>query len=283
MDNRKHAYLIITHANFDYLKLLIKKLDSPNNDFFVLIDKKSKCDLLSLKMSVSLSKIFIVKRMKIYWGDYSQIKAEMLLFQNAVKQNHYSYYHLLSGVDIILKSKEEIFSFFDENAGYEFVEVNSRQESGKYHNRLRYFFFFEKGKSREKGKLRYFLNQLSLHIQYFIGTDRLRNKPFVYKGSNWVSITDEFANYIVNNFKKYKHMFKYSTCGDAMFVQTLIMDSPFKDKVYPKGNLRKIDWKRGRPYSWQEKDFDELMSSGCLFARKIENSSLYNKIFNAID
>ena len=32
--------------------------------------------------------------------------------------------------------------------------------------------------------------------------------------------------------------------------------------------MRCIDWKRGEPYTFQKDDFDELMSSNMLFARK---------------
>lgn len=35
-------------------------------------------------------------------------------------------------------------------------------------------------------------------------------------------------------------------------------------------NVRKIDWSRGGPYVWTEKDFNELIDSNCMFARKFD-------------
>ena len=35
---------------------------------------------------------------------------------------------------------------------------------------------------------------------------------------------------------------------------------------------RKIDWQRGRPYTWEKKDYQELINSEELFARKFDES-----------
>ncbi len=34
--------------------------------------------------------------------------------------------------------------------------------------------------------------------------------------------------------------------------------------------MRKIDWERGRPYIFRKSDFDELISTNCMFARKFD-------------
>ena len=36
------------------------------------------------------------------------------------------------------------------------------------------------------------------------------------------------------------------------------------------GSLRLIDWERGNPYVWREKDFNDNLKSNCLFARKFD-------------
>lgn len=40
----KDAWLIIAHNQFDYLKKILKLLDSERNDIFLHIDKKAVCD-----------------------------------------------------------------------------------------------------------------------------------------------------------------------------------------------------------------------------------------------
>lgn len=47
-------------------------------------------------------------------------------------------------------------------------------------------------------------------------------------------------------------------------------------------NMRDIDWKRGRPYTWRNTDFDELMASDYLFARKFDeqiDDQIVHKIY----
>jgi hypothetical protein len=34
--------------------------------------------------------------------------------------------------------------------------------------------------------------------------------------------------------------------------------------------LRLIDWKRGKPYVWRSEDYEEILHSSCLFARKFD-------------
>ena len=45
--------------------------------------------------------------------------------------------------------------------------------------------------------------------------------------------------------------------------------------------MRLIDWKRGEPYTFKKEDFDELVYSKMLFARKFD-SELYPEIIDMI-
>lgn len=54
------------------------------------------------------------------WRDYSQIKIEIVLIKVASQKN-YAYYHLISGVDLLLKSQEEFHQFFKKHNGKEFI------------------------------------------------------------------------------------------------------------------------------------------------------------------
>ena len=66
---------------------------------------------------------------------------------------------------------------------------------------------------------------------------------------------------------------------DDIFIHKVLHNSPFKDKLYNvddeyKGCMRLIDWKRGNPYIFRKGDFQELMSSDRLFARKFDEKDL---------
>ncbi|WP_349087531.1 hypothetical protein [Anaerobutyricum soehngenii] len=100
-------------------------------------------------------------------------------------------------------------------------------------------------------------------------------------------MTDELVSYVLKNKKKIKKVFNYTMC-DEMFLQTIVYNSSFKDKLYDKdyddsclGNQRYIDWKRGTPYTFRNEDFEELINSNCLFARKF-NEKIDCKIIDRL-
>lgn len=113
----KHAYLIMAHNNWNILKLLLKALDREENDFYIHIDSKvSSFDEMMLDGVLKKSNLNFVERKNVKWADYSQIDVTLDLLQSAKSNYNYSYYHLLSGVDMPIKSSEYIYNYF-ENSG----------------------------------------------------------------------------------------------------------------------------------------------------------------------
>lgn len=124
----KQAYLIIAHNKIEQLKFLLLLLDYEKHDIFILFDKKAKItekQKNDLRQIVTKSSLFFTKEIPIYWGDYSLVEAEMELFETANKQEQYSMYHLLSGVDLPLDTAENIYNFFDNRKEYNFLTMVS--------------------------------------------------------------------------------------------------------------------------------------------------------------
>lgn len=121
----RHAYLIMANENFHQLALLMEALDHPMNDVYLHIDAKVSCfDSKPLKKAVRYGRLFILEEtIPVYWGSDSQIACEMLLLQRAAKEEHYAYYHLLSGKDMPLKSQDDIHFFFEQHMGKEFLRI----------------------------------------------------------------------------------------------------------------------------------------------------------------
>lgn len=94
--------------------------------------------------------------------------------------------------------------------------------------------------------------------------------------------------FLVSNEKWVKKEFRFSKCCDELFLQTVLMNSPYAQNLSCtvfqndyKSCQRYIDWNRGNPYVFRENDFEELISSGYLFARKFDSkvdSEIINKI-----
>ena len=111
-----------------------------------------------------------------------------------------------------------------------------------------------------------FLIQLQKGLKY----SRTKNNALTFlKGCNWFSITHEAAQYVVNNYPRFKSIFRFSLIADEMFMQTILYNSPLSNTIADK-NLRLIDWNRGAPYTFVSEDFPEIINSDRLFARKFD-------------
>lgn len=283
MDNtKKHAYLIMAHNNFYILERLLKLLDDERNDIYLHVDKKAKqFDSEMIKKIVKKSNIYIVHRMKVNWGAFSMVRCELLLLEQATNNGKYEYYHLLSGIDLPLKTQDYIHEFMNQNQGKIFLHF-AGEKIEKQNNIIsrvsRYYFMQEYMKHKNKviRKASIKLKNVLDKIQIKLKTDRTKKiGKDIKTGAQWFSITDECARYILKNKKYINKHFKFTYCPDELFIQTLIYNTKFMDKLYYNkmddnyiSCMRKIDWTRGCPYVYKREDFDELVHSDYLFARK---------------
>lgn len=268
----RHAFLIIAHSNFDILEKQIELLNDERSDFYIHIDQKAKFDIDSFNSKFSNASINFVERKKIKWGDYSQIDCEYRLLKESTKKYH-DYYHLISGVDMPLHTIDEMEKIILKKGNKEFIHFDSDSISESELNRIKYYQLII-----SRNKIWNFLNGIIVKFQKIIHINRLSKiniKPM--KGCNWFSITNECANYIVSKEDKIQKMFAHSICGDEIFLQTLVFNSRFIENVSEHNFcdnydccLRYIDWKRGNPYIFRNEDFNELVRSDCLFARKFD-------------
>lgn len=113
----------MAHNEYDILNKLLLLLDDERNDIFTIMIKNVNYPPIELKYS----NIYVFKKVDVGWGEDSQIECEMFLFNEAYKKGPFDYYHLLSGVDLPLKSNDYIHDFFDQNKGKEFVGIMDEQ------------------------------------------------------------------------------------------------------------------------------------------------------------
>ncbi len=249
-------------------------MDNPHNDIYIHVDGKVKqFKQIKQMLSVEYATLTFTKRIKVNWGGFSQIKAELILLEEATKKEH-AYYRLLSGVDMPLKSQEYIYRFFDNNQGKEFVGIDEQSEDGMlFSARIKYYRFLQDIIGRNSGlhiAVAEKIEQILLEFQAIIKVNRLKDilGP-IYKGSSWFSITHSLAMYVLNNKKRIKVLFGYGLCVDELFLQTITMASPYAGNIV-NDTLRYIDWERGSPYVFKSEDYNKLIASSKLFARKFD-------------
>lgn len=270
-NGKRHAYLIMVHNNPYTFEKLMKLLDDERNDIYVHVDAKTKnYPIERVKAEMKYSAVHLVPRIKVSWGGYSQIRTELNLLKCAVK-GEYKYYHLISGVDMPLKTQDQIYDFFEKAEEKEFLGVSPFTENSDIYYRIQFYYFFQEAVGRGRGKhILVFLEKLLRHIQRYIGTDRGAKLTKRFYGATWFDITHDFATYVLSKEKEIEKQYKYTRCADEIFMQSILMDSHFKSQLNT--NLsREIDWNRGSPYTYTKDDYGLLKSSTKMFARKFSD------------
>lgn len=278
----KHAYLILSHKSDSLFEHLLGCLDHELNDLFIHMDKRNKgYDEEHTKALLSYSNVYHCASISCNWGAFSLVQAELLLLELATRNGHYDYYHLISGSDLPIKPQEYIHKFFEKEKGKEFVRFQSSEFS--FEDRIRYYYPLQE----TFGKKPSYIARKLLSIQQRLGIQRNKGIKF-QKGTQWFSITDSFARYVLSQKDFVNKVFHDTLCPDELFIQTLILNSEFISNLYhqnfdndTKAIMRHIDWTRGEPYVFRDCDYEELVTSEMLFARKFDpeiDSRIIDKI-----
>ena len=280
----KHAYLIIAHNEFEVLSKLLQAIDDERNDIYIHFDRKlKKFPLLQTKRAT----LYILDdRIDVRWGHISQIKAEYALFEAAHKKESYQHYHLISGTHLPLYSQSHIHRFFDELQNQ---EVLAYMPTSAYEIDLklqRYNFFMRNFAHRNLfvRHLNQWLWRLGIGIQRILHINRNRNQPYK-KAANWVSITDNCVVFLLSKKNAVLKNYRFTMCGDEFFVPSELESSSVKWNVTACDRLIKTDMKRANTRPYRLEEYDELINSHCLFARKFssEDMAVVDKILDHIN
>lgn len=269
----KHAYLIMAYR-IETINVLLEQLDYELNDIYLHIDKKNKnVDYAQLGKNIHKSKLFIFQEYDVSWGDISQTMCQIFLLGKAY-QSEYSYYHLLSETDFPLKSNKAIYNFFEKN-GSNFVHFESRELPSYKKEWVDYYYLFQK--NNRHSRILTFMEKINIKIQKIVNIHRILDNEKYSCGANWFSINKKLAGIVLKNKANIYKRYKNTRSSDEIYLQTLIINNQdlcnsLFYKKYDNNYLacqRYIDWSRGKPYVFSEKDFDELVSTDMCFARKM--------------
>lgn len=293
----KQAYLIIAHNKIEQLKFLISLLDYEKHDFYILFDQKARItsnQKNELKQAPKKSNIFFTKEIPIYWGDYSLVEAELELFETALKQNEYSMYHLLSGVDLPLDTAENIYNFFDNRKEYNFLTMVSDEifKRNRVYERVAFRIYNPRLNSRYiKNRLLKIIliiyRKFETWIQRILKIDFFKKYHLELKyASNWCSLNHEAVKVLVRERLNIKKIFGDTIVNDELFIPTILNKNNLLNTVYSlepfndlpedfQGNLRYLNWWDGSPYTWTDSlhDINQLKygkQKGHLFTRKFD-------------
>ena len=283
MNAPRHAYLLLVHNCADQVRTLLSLLDDPRNDIYIHIDRKASFGPDALNDCCRHAAVhFILPRIRVTWGGVSIMRATLALLK-AAAPGHYAYYHLLSGMDLPIKTQDEIHAFFDAHPDREFLKVWPVVPLQT--RRFKYYTLFPEG---QHFFLTNFINGLVKGI--LVSLNRQINRDIDFRfAAQWFSISDVFAQYVLTRETWLEQVFRHTSTCDEVFMPTLLWNSPYWGRLYddsehlereeqpdPKrpGNFRLTDWTRGssirHPWTFVSADWEQLMGSHCFWARKFD-------------
>ena len=292
--DKKIAILMLCHTLPNQINDFIDRFNDGHFDFFIHVDKKSD---IKPKITPRDNVWFVPdkKRVDVRWGTYSQIEATRLLIQLALQTYSYDYYWLCSGQDFPIKSTQEVFQHLQEgNNNYISLAPSANYPKNGYSNT-------EFDKRCEIIYPTWLIGtsywQRAVKKAYNIATGGVghtfkvlkRTPPAGLKlffGSQWWCLNRETIEWISEYVKEHDEVcdfFRNTLCPDECFFHTLVMNSPYCDHI--KSSLVYIDWSEGNssPKILIESDYEKIMASQKLIARKIDSSvdtKLYQKLID---
>ena len=279
----KIAYLMLVHQNPRLLKRAIKALSSKNSVFFVHVDRKVALD--SFAGLASDNVFFCEQRVPVYWGEFSQVDATMVLVRRALASSQKcDYLVFMQGSDYPLRSSEYIETFLNANRGTQFMSLVKMPAPGYPISKI--------------SKLRYPSDQpLRRFASRVLGRVGLAHRSYkkhlpgldAYAGDACWALSGDACRYIADftdGNPQVEHYFRHTFTADEMFFQTIIANSPFRTQV--KRSLVYRDWPAGGNHPvtldeahvkyFEERDAvwieDQFGSGEALFARKFSDARL---------
>ena len=241
------AYLILAHNQPAHLRALIERLSTPDSHFYIHIDSKSRLADFSLPSGPRVH--VLQKRVPVFWGDYSQVEAIVLLMRAALAQQSpaHARFVLLSGADYPVRSNAFIHRFFLAHANMEFINLTPMPsaDGSKPLSRLA-TYQPRKTASRVINRLKRAAQGVGLLPRQRDFAPALgRLKP--HGGSQWWALTRPAVAYVLDfmdTHPAYVDFYRNTVVPDESCFHTILGNSPFA--AMAQRSLTYADWSRRR-------------------------------------
>ncbi len=286
------AYLISAHTDAPQLARLVNALQSDAH-FFVHIDKKS--DIEPFRRLLPQDNVhFLEKRIDVRWGTINEWDYQQAMLRAAIAfPVSFDRLVTLSGLDYPLWSNRRITDYFASMEGKEILAAMPLYEEFKPKDIFREVrLFFEipfignKWNQRLSIICRKLINLTGYKRPYTfrVGGETWRE----FKGAAWWAISEDLARFVVNTYDAHKREirreFRNQHCPAETLLQTIAFNSkawrprliafPCDESTTLAGMtlLHHIEYTSAIRV-WREEDFDLLMATGRMFARKLTSEA----------
>ncbi len=272
------AHLIITYTNASQTERMIRRMQHPDFDFYIHVDKK--LDIGAYLFLANIPQVYLIRdRIDVIWAGYSTIEATLHSVREIFASGRqYDYVHLMSGQDYPIKPAACIHDFFVQNRGKEFMQFEHFDKwSADSYIRIQQYHF-----TNYRFPGRYYLQRLMNRLL----PSRVSPVELEYFGSSmfW-ALTPASLQYVMDflqNNIKFRRFMRLTWGSDEFLFQTLVLNSPFRHQVI-NDNLLYLDRDEGaaHPNIITNRHFPALTSSGKLFTRKLDiraDTAIFDRI-----
>jgi hypothetical protein len=264
----RQVILIHAHKDLEQLNALVGQLVDDEFLIYVNVDAKSAIDVGALHPAACL----VHPRIDIHWGQFSQVEATLHSLRQIVDQaGAFDKLVFISAQDFPLLPNRRLKQELAALAGRELLDcVPLGPQGWPCAERYQYFHRADGGALARLGC------RVANRLMRLGGLRRgMVHGWQPWGGSSWWSISRSCARMIIRRVgadPAIARFFRTVACPDELFFQTLVMNSPFRQRVLF-DNFRHIEWSsRGarNPKVLDVGDFDSLRSSRAHFCRKLD-------------
>ncbi|GDX62475.1 glycosyl transferase [Candidatus Saccharibacteria bacterium] len=280
--NIKLAYIISAYKLPDNLVRLVDRLNTPNSNFIVHVDKNSPLEIYNeiYNRLISFENVHFIKRHKSPYRGFGHVKTTLNgLRYLSDKKINYDYLFILTGQDYPIKSNNYINNFLAKNYGKSFIEYFSMPtdnwQNGGMDRINNYFIHTKKGYKKIPRRI----------MSWFVKKE-IPNSIEPWGGSGYFTAYRKHVDYIlkfIEDNPDYLRFFKHVDIPDEIFFQTILSNSKYRKDLI-NDDIRYIDWSNPAecPAVLRRADFNNIKRSKDLIARKAD-SSIDSEILDMID
>jgi hypothetical protein len=269
----KEVFLIHAHKDLDQLNALVGQLCDDDFLIYVHLDRKWQVDPARVHPAARL----VSPRIDVRWAHFSQVEATLNSLRQVVREvTQFDKVIFLSAQDYPLLPNGRLKHELATLAEHELLDaVPMRPGEGGWPANFRYQYFYAEGGS---AAARFACGLANRLLRMTGATRKLPGRMEPWGGSSWWALSRPCIVDLLARIEQepgLARFFRTVECPDEMFFQTLIMNSPHRQRVLGR-NFRHIQWpEQGAPNPkiLDEHDFDRIAAAREHFCRKLDSQA----------
>lgn len=293
----KLAYIISAYKYPEQLVRLVRRIHAPGACIVIHVDRNTAATVYDAMTRgvADLDGVHFLPRHRCFWGDFGHVWASLKGIHYLLRTNRpFDYVALLTGQDYPTHARHIREGVLRECTGDEFIEGKplpyaTWPEGGL--TRVEKWHFNLLGRRFSFPENRPFRNPLLGMLWRFLvrcAPDK-RKMPLGHRphggGSYWCLSRDcvEYIDRFVDEHPGYVRFFRTVHVPDELFFQTLVMNSPYRERVRQEG-IHLVNWNTHSPHPeiLTSDDFDRIAATRHLFARKFD-ATIDSAVLDRID